>query len=240
MKLIFSRKGFDSVYGKMPSPILEDGRLVCLPIPSSVDGDTMASVSADGLDLGGMLNDLSGGRHSIDTCVHHDPELVNHRGTDEWRPALGQTGAAQGHLAKQGVGRGDVFLFFGWFKRVELVNGRWQYMRWAPDLHVIFGWLEIDEVLPIVLQRERCLAAYPSVSGHPHVASPGHYTHRNNHLYLGADRSRFVSSRSGGGLFEYYSPQLQLTAPRSSRTSWRLPTWMMPAGARPPRPELPR
>ncbi|MFC1955807.1 hypothetical protein ACFLWZ_04680 [Chloroflexota bacterium] len=34
MKVILSRKGFDSSYGGYPSPILPDGRLISLPIPS--------------------------------------------------------------------------------------------------------------------------------------------------------------------------------------------------------------
>jgi len=34
MKLILSRKGFDSTYGGYPSPILPDGTLLSLPIPN--------------------------------------------------------------------------------------------------------------------------------------------------------------------------------------------------------------
>jgi len=37
MKVILSRKGFDSQYGGMPSPILPDGTLLSLPIPSKTD-----------------------------------------------------------------------------------------------------------------------------------------------------------------------------------------------------------
>jgi len=33
MKVILSRKGFDSAYGGYPSPILPDGKMVSLPIP---------------------------------------------------------------------------------------------------------------------------------------------------------------------------------------------------------------
>ena len=33
MKLILSRKGFDSSYGKVPSPIFPDDRMLSLPIP---------------------------------------------------------------------------------------------------------------------------------------------------------------------------------------------------------------
>ena len=34
MKVIISRKGFDSGYGGMPSPILPDGTMISMPIPS--------------------------------------------------------------------------------------------------------------------------------------------------------------------------------------------------------------
>ena len=37
MKVILSRKGFDSQYGGMPSPILPDGTMLSLPIPSKDD-----------------------------------------------------------------------------------------------------------------------------------------------------------------------------------------------------------
>lgn len=229
MKIIFSRKGFDSGYGKIPSPILEDGTLLSFPIPSAEDSDTMASLHAHGFDLDGLLHDLSGGKHSIKTRIHHDPELLNHRGhPHNWRPMLGQSGAAHGHLANQGVGRGDVFLFFGWFRQVERAGGRWRYVRTAPHVHVLFGWLEVDEVLPIVIERQRCLAAHPGIASHPHVASPEHYSHQNNHLYMGSERSRFSPGRTGGGYFSRYSSDLQLTAPGGTRTLWRVPTWMVP------------
>ena len=35
MKIILSRKGFDSAHGGYPSPILLDGKLISLPIPSN-------------------------------------------------------------------------------------------------------------------------------------------------------------------------------------------------------------
>jgi hypothetical protein len=33
MKIVLSRKGFDGTYGGFPSPILEDGLMISLPIP---------------------------------------------------------------------------------------------------------------------------------------------------------------------------------------------------------------
>jgi hypothetical protein len=54
------------------------------------------------------------------------------------RCAFGQTGRAQAHLKKSGVGVGDVFLFFGLFAR----DGRDRH-------HRIFGYLEVEEVRPL-------------------------------------------------------------------------------------------
>jgi hypothetical protein len=34
MRIILSRKGFDTEYGQMPSPIMPDGTLLSLPIPA--------------------------------------------------------------------------------------------------------------------------------------------------------------------------------------------------------------
>ena len=46
MKVILSRKGFDSSYGGIPSPILPDGRLVSFPIPSPSDCFQLADINS--------------------------------------------------------------------------------------------------------------------------------------------------------------------------------------------------
>lgn len=151
MKLILSRKGFDSGYGKMPSPILPDVRLVPLPIPSPSDRFTLADINVPDLDLDQLLRDLSQGAHTLQTNVHLDPDLD--RSVDSrlpgWRPALGQTGSAQSHLRDNEIGAGDLFLFFGWFREIENYVGTWRYVRNAPHLHVMFGWIEVADVLPV-------------------------------------------------------------------------------------------
>lgn len=236
MKIILSRKGFDSQYGGIASPILPNGRLVPLPIPSRHDCHTFAAMEAGDLDLDQVLSDLSAGKHRLASCVHLDPD-INRAAANRhcaWRPAFGQTGSAQGHLAANAVGAGDVFLFFGWFRQIDRVNGRWAYVRGAPDLHVLFGWLEVDEVLQVVLDRDSCLARHPWVADHPHVANPEHYTDPRNTLYVAASHSRYsMNAEYGAGHFKRLAPMLQLTAPDSSRSRWRLPTWFLPSG-RPP------
>lgn len=235
-KLVLSRKGFDSTYGGVPSPILPDGRMIPLPIPAAHDRSTLADVDAGDVDLGKLIADLTRGKHSLETRVHIDPDLDRSRPRrlPGWRPALGQTGAAQTHLESRGVGPGDVFLFFGWFREVELVDGRWRYPKRAPHLHVLFGWLEVADVLPIATERDRCLALHPWIADHPHVASPEHYDNPRNTLYVAPTQSRWIAGHPGGGLFRRFDPRLQLTAAdQKKRSLWRLPAWFAPGSDRP-------
>lgn len=233
-KLILSRKGFDSSYGGMASPILPDGRLLALPIPAKHDRLRMADLNSDGVDLGILLHDLSGGQHSLETTIHCDPDLDRSPSgrLPGWRAALGQTGAAQSHLAAQGVGKGAVFLFFGWFREVELASAKWRYVPRAPDRHVLFGWLEVDEVLPIVIERQQCLAAHPWIANHPHVENPDHYNNIRNTLYVATSRFRESTVVSGAGRFSHFSLDLSLTSANESRSVWDLPAWFMPQGMR--------
>jgi hypothetical protein len=236
MRLILSRKGFDSGYGGIPSPILPDGRLVPLPIPISHDRYTLADINIPDLDTGQLLSDLSKGAHTLKTSIHLDPDLDRAPASrlPGWRPALGQTGNAQSHLRDMGVGEGDVFIFFGWFRQTEYKAGTWQYVRSAPNLHVMFGWLEVAEALPIVQERDRCLSGFPWIANHPHVSDPGHYTDPRNTLYLAATQSRFnPRAAHGGGRFSKYHDRLRLTKPGSTRSVWSLPSWFMPKAGQP-------
>ncbi|HET6602751.1 MAG TPA: hypothetical protein VFG21_00830 [Xanthomonadaceae bacterium] len=232
--LILSRKGFDAGYGGMPSPILPDGRLLPLPIPSAHDSFRLRDVHAPGVDLRGLLRDLGRGRHVPATRVHLDPDLDRKPSLrlPGWRPSLGQTGAAQAHLAGQGVGPGAVFLFFGWFREVARQDGRWRWARGAPHLHVLFGWLEVEEVLPIVSERARCLARHPWTADHPHMANPRHYSDARNTLYIAPERSARMPGHPGGGLFRHYHDALRLSCEQGPRSRWRLPAWFMPKPGR--------
>lgn len=107
MRIIFSRKGFDSSAGRTPSPIVE-GRPLSLPIPTS----RRSTTSYGDLGLGDPVQATQGRISATDLC-HHDPLF------DEDRCCFGQCAAAQGHLEKQGVTVGDVVLFFGLFSDEE-------------------------------------------------------------------------------------------------------------------------
>lgn len=126
------------------------------------------------------------------------------------------------------MGEGDVFLFFGWFRRVESTSGLYRYGEDTPDLHVIFGLLQVGQAIPAVdIGDAPEWALY-----HPHLDRPRLYGD-NNCVYAAADRVRipgFDLDIPGGGAFERFHPDLCLTAPGRSRSVWRLPSWFYPEG----------
>jgi hypothetical protein len=243
MKIILSRKGFDSSNGGVPSPILPGGRLISLPIPSRQDKRLLGSLSLPRIDLAKVASDLTNGNINARTSIHLDPDLnpgIVARSCG-WRPAFGQSKAAQRHLENQGVGLGDLFLFYGWFRQVEIINGTFRFARNAPDLHVIYGWLQVGEAWYISEARAQLLAKHPALAGHPHLASREKYSdpsHNLNTLYVGADHLLLDGQRKlhkwGAGVFEKLADCRTLTKTGMTRRFWRLPKWMMPRGSRRP------
>ena len=123
MKVILSRKGFDSSNGGIPSPILPDGTLLSLPIPAKVDTVTFDQLCYGGVSYASILSQLRGkeDKRNHFNC-HLDPDIredVYPENIANWQAAFGQIKSAQGVLKNQGVGEGDLFLFFGWFRQTE-------------------------------------------------------------------------------------------------------------------------
>jgi hypothetical protein len=238
MKIILSRKGFDSQYGGCASPILPDGRLVSLPIPvRSRSTCRFVDLQVPGLDVGTLAESLSRGQVRAADACHLDPDLVNSLlpRTPGWRPAFGQTGIAQRHLAKRGVGKGDLFLFFGWFREVvQDGNGRWVYRRTAPDMHHLYGWLQVDDIVHLGARPREIIERYPGLAQHPHFL--GDWDPENT-LYLATNRLMLPGLRTdavGAGLFRKTRQCLTLTAPNATRSEWLLPGFFEPNGGRAP------
>ncbi len=243
MKLILSRKGFDSKNGGCPSPILDD-RLYSLPIPDAEAPTSYGEISSfNGSAIAQIVEDLTGGRFKRGNGAHLDPDLRRDAITRarRWRPIFGQAAGAQGHLTNQKVDRGDLFIFFGCFRRAEQVGGAFRFVRGAPKLHVIFGWLQVggvihvtDKVARVIRDTDSVVAEFPWADGHPHLAAPHRY--KNNTLYFASDRLSSIGiDASGGGTFERVAPELILTQTDEyvNCSTWRLPRWFLPGG-RPP------
>lgn len=233
MRLILSRKGFDSSAGGCPSPVLPDGSLGVLPIPDPLSQIRYDDVSFGPRRLGKIARDLSGGRVRGGSGAHLDPDLVAGALSRQpgWRPLLGQTGSAQGHLSNQGVGEGDLFLFFGVFRRAEVVRRRWRFVPGTRPFHAIWGWLHVGQVLSV---DDLAPETLPWARYHPHFyrgPDPG------NTLYLASDGWRLPEHGSlvqGSGVFPRLAEQLLLTDPQARlATRWRLPGEFFPVGGKP-------
>jgi hypothetical protein len=205
-----------------------------LPIPAQQDTLRLRDLRHADFDVAAHVSALTRGRLGAEDFVHLDPDiyptiLPRRAG---WLPALGQYGAAQSHLAAQGVGPGDLFLFYGWFREAKSSE---KQSAARGDRHVFFGWLQIGSVWNINTDRARLLATHPGVADHPHLAAlPKYQDKRNNFLYVAAAELRIPgvadTGLPGGGAFEQVSPARTLTAPEQSRRHWQLPRWFVRDG----------
>ena len=158
-KLILSRKGFDSSAGGYPSPIFPNDTIYSLPIPG--DDEEMSiryeKLRLGPINMGQVVEDLSGGEIQAYDLAGLDPDIRGHALPREegWRGIFGQTGGSQTHLENQGVGPGDLFLFFGLFRQVEKSRNGWRFVRGAPRQHIIWGWLQIGAICQVdAIRRE--------------------------------------------------------------------------------------
>jgi hypothetical protein len=235
MKLILSRKGFDSGTGKVPSPIFPDGTMLSLPIPDKYSKIIYNDIMGlDGRPIGDLVEKLTKDKIPRHYKAHLDPDLRKEslkKRKKGWRPIFGQTGGAQGHLEKHNIGPGDLFLFFGRFRKLKQIDGEFQYKSDAKILHVIFGWLQIGKVVPVKSIDQITLkwACY-----HPHLARK---MNANNTLYIASNHLNIPNlpqlNLSGAGTFTKFLSELQLTAPDSKGCSlWKLPKWFYPSDRR--------
>ena len=105
----------------------------------------------------------------------------------------------------------------------------------APNLHVIFGWLEIGEIINVGADTKSVIKRYPWLKKHPHLHG---IQNAKNVVYVAADHlsDRYSGGKklSGGGQFLKFADHRVLTAPKApGRSIWQLPSWFMPEG-RPP------
>ncbi len=230
MKVILSRKGFDSKNGGYPSPILPDLRLVSLPIPWESDEHSYSNLKLDStrtyFDLMKGLKTKTTIKynkkwHNLteDTKCHLDPDInsgVIKRNLG-WKGLFGQMDKDQSHLEEKKVEEGDLFLFFGWFRRTAIVNEKITFDSSAPNLHIIFGYLQIDKIIDIDTN------IYKWMDYHPH-ANKERRENPTNTIYVAKDRLTWNSGIPGYGFFRF-NKELVLTKEGCSRSKWSLPSF---------------
>jgi len=194
MKLILSRKGFDSAAGKCPSPII-DGRPVSMPIPAT----TSSTTTYAHLGLGEAVERITRGRMSAEHLCHHDPMFR------DGECLLGQCGAAQSHLARHGVGPGDLFLFFGLF--ADPATGERH--------HRIFGYCKVRTANPVTALSADERAELVALQ-HPHV--------------LDRRITNDVIYRGEGEAARQAHDSLRMTRPGGPLSHWHVPDWLSARG----------
>lgn len=211
MKVILSRKGMDSAAGGIASPILPDGTLLSLPIPDNMSGKSYSDLYYKGQSFQEIIRQLSP-RFNFDkkpTC-HLDPDIYDDIegkcNTDKWKPAFGQQGIPAAHLDKLRVDIGDIFLFYGMFRETEgQANETIHFVRNAPIRHIIYGYMEVGEIL----REEQDIKHY---DWHPHSATDNR---PHNRLYL----------PSSYGTFQYEDSLVLTKQGQNRRQLWSLPAF---------------
>jgi hypothetical protein len=228
MKIIFSRKGFDSGSGGSPSPIFSDGRMLSLPIPDKKSVIAYEDIVWDNYNVGEIVESMTKGKIASNYRAHLDPDInkasiSRHK---DWQPVFGQVGGSQGHLSKQGVGAGDLFLFFGLFQDVIVENGKVNLNSKSSPKHIIWGWFQVETSIAVdKIDRSK----FEWAIYHPHFHRK---PEKSNTIYFatkvldipGLDGENI----SGAGIFPRFLNKLQLTASASRPSVWKLPLWMFP------------
>lgn len=143
MKIILSRKGIDSGNVNLASPILPDGTMLSIPIPTDDDtGITYADILHDGKTYHDILTMLNRGKepNTRYPFVHLDPDIkkdVYRSLPNNWVPAFGTRSGDEACVRPQTLAQpGDIFLFFGRFRHVDE-----QYRYKSSELHCIWGYM---------------------------------------------------------------------------------------------------
>lgn len=223
MKVILSRKGFDSKAGGIANPILPDGTLLSLPIPMSNDCNKYSDLIYNGDKIYGdktfleIIRELTSNPKFSDITCHLDPDIrkdVKKR-SKNWKPLFGQQDIAQAILKKCNVKIGDIFLFFGWFKETHIVNGKLCFKKGTPDRHIIYGYLQIGKI-------HNDMTKLPDeLKYHPHAIIEN-YDKKRNCIYEATKRLTFQKGIDGAGCFKF-NESLVLTKTGRTRSFWALP-----------------
>lgn len=229
MKLIFSRKGFDSGSGGCPSPII-DGKPLSLPIPSSVE-TTRKYGTLNGC-YGDIVCNLTGNTETHDSYCHLDPDINPDAipRTAEWRGCFGQEGSAQGHLNNQGIEPGDLFIFWGLYQNVKFEEGKWKFV--GNREHRIYGYLQIGEIIRIGKDGAKAHKEMPAIKSKPWLTEHPHLEDgrdSNNTIYVASAELVVNNKKTGAKGSGVLTNGIRLTAPESYAPSfWKAPVWLNP------------
>ena len=222
MKVIFSRKGFDTSYGKGSSPILPNNDMLSFPIPvtEKEKGTNINKLQINNCSYSKAFKQLYPKRESY--ISHFDPDLnvlTKKNRHENWKGIFGQIGAASTHLQNEMIQIGDIFLFFGSFKSTFEYNNRLEFEK-QHEFHAIFGYLQIGDIFNPKNDPDR--NQYGTIyNEHPHFQNRDLIMYSNNAVYIATEE--FENTKlPGSGIFKYNS-KLRLSKEGYFKSYWELP-----------------
>jgi hypothetical protein len=237
MKVVLSRKGMDSEYGGIPSPIIKDSeekwQFYSFPIPSDIKSEENVKykdvILYENLTIADFLKNNRLKSKESDYC-HLDPDIRKQylkSRTKDWKPNFGQVKIAQSHLKNKQISKEDIFLFFGWFQFAEYKNNQFKYIKnkdYPNGFHAIYGYLQINEMYYPNINMEEI----PEwLKYHPHVKfkDENEFNNSNNTIYTATDILKHKSNINlPGSEYFSFSEELILTKKNQNyRTIWELP-----------------
>ncbi|MBU7592626.1 hypothetical protein [Metabacillus halosaccharovorans] len=245
MKLVLSRKGFDSGSGGCFSPYNHNtGKYIWFPIPEKVNsylnhirysdilvkneyisglkGTNLSEVykSLKGTDRVKLRENEYASINDDELFAHFDPML----GIPPWIREIerfkigmgfGQFNAAP-HLGKHNVNQGSIFLFFGGFKST---------LNKKISGHYIYGWLKVKKRIETYKQCKEILDKY-SLDHHPHITEAAFSRNQKNYIFV-PDQWLFEDLKIPGcGYFTMLNDQLLLSNNKEANiATWNLPNF---------------
>lgn len=255
--VVLSRKSFDSASGYGYSPFdPTTGKYITIPIPIGKSEQQIANKTRyeeifirpnylpgiNTSNLRGLIFHDSvwlsrkSRQEVLNNFAHVDPWLgpcpwLTEK-SDHHLGALGQVNAAQGHLAKNDVGIGSLFLFFSRFIPIkDRKNNIGIALNPKKGAYFLYGWLKVGRVVKKFAEVQD-----PELeTRHPHANESYFYTRKNNTIYI-SDKFLDEESRIPGcGYFPRLSKTLLLTSKDhfETPTVWELPRFFYDLGHRP-------
>jgi hypothetical protein len=129
--------------------------------------------------------------------------------------AFGQSGSALGHLKKNHISNGDIFLFFGTFSEYYFEAKKLKRYEMMHPFHAIWGFLVVDSCNDIDPRQsdvdDELLKIYPCLKNHPHIQNRQIYKGKNT-IYIGNNFGTFR-----------YEKFLRLSKNNFNKSIWELP-----------------
>lgn len=233
MKIILSRKGFDSsIQGGGGANIVFENEIFPIPIPEVGNGiEYRDLIFHNGTSYLDVMRDLNINQF---TECHFDPYITNKILTKDspiqkWKKSLGQCDIAQNILKTTGIVKGDLFIFFGWFNKVEKKDAKYKYTNFEnhtkEGVQLIYGYLQVGDEIINIKKEDKDRIDW--ISSHPHFKQR-EYFRGENVIYTANANFSLNKNKPGAGIFKF-NEDLILTQNKKSRTNWVLPDIFHPS-----------